>query len=242
MSIYRSASASFLGFYLFCTSAFAGISMDSSRLVFPASSGVQGQVIGVTSNAQSTVPYLVKAQVLGDVQGSNLQTPFSVTPSLFRLEIGATNQLRIIKTGDQLLPNDKESLFYLRVMALPAGQKNNNTPLANTGSSLVVSTGSIIKLFYRPQEFSISQKQAMSSLQFSLQGSALKVNNPSPYFITLSSLSVGGKKINIDVNHENTMIAPFGSLTYPEVNIAGKVTWQAINDYGGKEKFNADIQ
>lgn len=216
--------------------------MDSSRLVFSALSGTQGQIIGVTSSAQSTVPYLVKAQVLGDVQGTNIQTPFSVTPSLFRLEIGATNQLRIIKTGDQVLPNDKESLFYLRVMALPAEQKNTNTASANVGSSIVVSTGNIIKLFYRPQEFSISQQQAMSSLQFTQQGQILKVNNPSPYFITLSSLSVGGKNVNINVSRQNTMIAPFGTLTYPNINVAGKVTWQAINDYGGVEKFHGDVQ
>ncbi|WP_432653039.1 hypothetical protein [Providencia rettgeri] len=38
------------------------------------------------------------------------------------------------------------------------------------------------------------------------------------------------------------MIPPFGSVVYPNVNTANKITWQAINDHGGVEKFYANIQ
>ncbi|HIE0660805.1 MULTISPECIES: fimbrial biogenesis chaperone [unclassified Providencia] len=240
MVFFRFINISFVGVYFFCASVFAGISLDSTRLIF--SNTDKGQTIGVTSSQQSTVPYLVKAQVLDDIKGNNTQTPFSVSPSLFRLEIGATNQLRIIKTGDQILPHDKESLFYLRVMALPARHPGNEPSQSDSQSAVVVSTGSIIKLFYRPKNFEISQQQAMSSLKFSRQGQSLTVSNPSPYFITLSSLHVGENNIHLSLEAQNTMIPPFGSVVYPNVNTANKITWQAINDHGGVEKFYASIQ
>ena len=228
--------------WLPCVSAVAGISLDSSRLIFSASDLTGGQSIGISSSAQSSSPYLVKAQVLGDVRGDKTDTPFSVTPSLFRLEPGGTNQLRILKTGNQLLAKNKESLFYLRVIALPAGKGSELAPKKEVGGAVTVSTGSVIKLFYRPAGLSQTQQQAMAGLQFTQQGSTLHVANPSPYYVTLTSLSVGGKAVAVSARHKNTMIAPFSQMTYPSAGTHGNVTWQAINDFGGVEKFNGKIQ
>lgn len=242
MSIYRTVCAGLASSLLFSVSALAGISLDSTRIVFLASNATQGQSIGVTSSLQSTTPYLVKAQVLGDVQGTQTQTPFSVTPSLFRLEPGSTNQLRILKTGEQTLSRDKESVFYLRVMALPAGQNGNDASKTELGGAITVSTGSVVKLFYRPTGLSMTQQQAMGSLRFSRKGTVLRITNPSPYFVTLSSVTIGGKAIPMSVREQNTMIAPFGEMDYSGVNTSGKVTWQAINDFGGKDVFYGVVQ
>jgi P pilus assembly chaperone PapD len=220
----------------------AGISLNSTRIVFSSADDTKGQSIGVSSSTSSTTPYLVKAQVLGDVRGNQMETPFSVTPSLFRLEPGATNQLRIVKTGSTALAKDKESLFYLRVMALPAGKGNESEGKTELGGAITVSTGSVIKLFYRPSGLSTTQQQAMAALQFSKQGQSLRVNNPSPYYVTLTSLHVGGKAVSLSSRQQNTMIAPFGQMLYTGANTGGQVTWQAINDFGGTEKFNGTIQ
>lgn len=219
----------------------AGISVDSSRIIFQESDDQKGQSIGVTSSTQSTSPFLVKAQVLGDVKGTQAQTPFSVTPALFRLEPGTTNQLKILKTGNQLLPKNKESIFYLRVMALPAGKENDLNSRNEVGGAITVSVGSVVKLFYRPEGLSMTQQQAMASLRFSRQGNSLQVTNPSPYYITLASLSVNGKPVAISPGQQNTMIAPFATMTYSGVNAIGKVTWQAINDFGAKEAFDGTL-
>ncbi|HCP1857015.1 TPA: molecular chaperone, partial [Escherichia coli] len=40
----------------------------------------------------------------------------------------------------------------------------------------------------------------------------------------------------------NNMIAPFSSITYSHVQRQGSVEWKAINDYGGKDEFHAQIQ
>ncbi|WHT81638.1 molecular chaperone (plasmid) [Providencia rettgeri] len=242
MRVFRLCSRALVLLCLPCVSAVAGISLDSSRLIFSAADQANGQSIGVSSSAKSPAPYLVKAQVLGDVRGDKTDTPFSVTPSLFRLEPGGTNQLRILKTGNQALAKDKESLFYLRVIALPAGQGSELAPKTEVGGAVTVSTGSVIKLFYRPVGLSQTQQQAMAGLQFTQQGQTLRVANPSPYYVTLTSLTVGGKAVAVSARQQNTMIAPFSQMTYPSTGTSGNVTWQAINDFGGVEKFNGKIQ
>lgn len=227
---------------LFSPGALAGISLDSTRVIFPATDAGQGQSIGVTSSASSMAPYLVKAQVIGNIEGTQTHTPFSVTPSLFRLEPGTTNQVRILKTGNDALPKDRESLFYFRVMALPASKDGQGPAKQAVGGALMVSTGNIVKLFYRPTGLAKRPPLSATSLTFSRQGTTLRVTNPSAYFVTLSSLTVGGKRIPMSRRQNNTMIAPFGSVDYPNVNTGDAVTWQAINDYGGTEKFHGTVQ
>lgn len=46
-----------------------------------------------------------------------------MTPPLFRLNAGDDSSLRIIKTEGNL-PEDKESLFYVNVRAIPAQSKS----------------------------------------------------------------------------------------------------------------------
>lgn len=242
MRIYRFLWLSVMSLYFFCTHAMAGISLDSTRIIFAEGREAKSQSIGVTSSTQSATPYLVKAQVMGDVRGIQMQTPFSITPSLFRLEPGSSNQLRILKTGNQVLPQDRESIFYLRVMALPSGQEKESTSTIKLGGAITVSTGNVIKLFYRPSKLLMTPQQAMASLQFSRHGHVLQVNNPTPYFVTLSSLSSGGKIVPISVREQNTMIEPFGTMAYPGASVVGKVTWKAINDYGGMEVFHGVIR
>lgn len=225
----------------FSISAIAGISLDATRIIFLSSDERKGQSIGVTSSAESLSPYLIKAQVLKDIQGHSADVPFVVTPSLFRLEQGKTNQIRILKTSGTL-PQDRESVFYLRVMAMPAGEKGITTEPTKVEGALTVSTGSIIKLFYRPTSLSMTHQQAMQSLQFSHQGQKLKVTNLSPYFITLSSLKIGNQSVPLSVQKQNTLIAPFSSQTYMTKAVTGQVSWQAINDYGGTEVFHGVIQ
>lgn len=242
MRIYRWCYRAFALLWLPCMSAIAGISLDSTRLIFSASDLANGLLIGVSSSVQSPSPYLVKAQVLGDARGDKTDTPFSVTPSLFRLEPSGSNQLRILKTGNQALAKDKESLFYLRVIALPAGHGSELSAKTEVGGAVTVSTGSVIKLFYPPAGLSQTQQQAMAALKFTLQGNSLRVANSSPYYVTLTSLTVGGKAAAVSVRKQNTMIAPFSHMKYFSPSTVGNVSWKAINDFGGVEKFNGKIQ
>ncbi len=221
-------------------SAFAGISLDATRLVFPESNSQQGIGVGVTSTTSSSSPYLVKARVVTAPDAESTDTPFVVSPSLFRLEPGTTNQLRImLRRGG--LPQDRESVYYLQVIAQAAGKHNEpDKPLA-PGGAMILSSGTLVKLFYRPAGLSVSPQKAMADLQFSRRGQQLYVYNPSPYFITLSSLNAGGQSVPISAAKQNSMLAPFSGQTYAVSPPAGQVTWKAINDYGGTEVFRGEL-
>lgn len=243
MYVYRLLGILIASLLTISTHAFAGISLDNTRIIFTGTNEQRGQSIGVTSSSSSSEPYLVKAQILEDISGNNLETPFTVTPSIFRLEPGSTNQLRILKIENRKLDQDKESIFYLRVIAMPAGKSNNSQKESELGGNIKISTGSIIKLIYRPDGLKPSLTESMGGLQVTKIGNTLKIKNPSPYFITLASLSVGNKNIPISVIKQNTTILPFGGMTYNNINLESKkISWQAINDYGGLEKFNTEIK
>lgn len=222
-------------------SVFAGISLDATRLVFHGNKSQRGAGIGVTSSASSASPYLVKARVVTTPDGGNTDTPFVVSPSLFRLEPGTTNQLLImLRRGG--LPQDRESVYYLQVIAQAAGKNNEADKPQALGGAVILSSNTVIKLFYRPAGLSVSPQKAMADLQFSRKGQQLYAYNPSPYFITLSSLNAGGQTVPLSAAKQNAMLAPFSGQMYAVSTPAGKVTWKAINDYGGTEVFRGELR
>lgn len=229
------------GLLLLSTSSLAGVAIDTTRIIFSASDNTTGKSVGVISSSQSVTPYLVKAQILKTPYGNNGETPFMVTPSLFRLEPSSTNQVRIMKKNVPL-PQDKESVFYFRAVAIPTSEKGLNLPKNNIDGTVQVSTGNVIKLFYRPNNLGMTQQQAMKSLTFSSVNNGVKVFNPSPYYITLDTLKIANKSVPLSIAEGNNMIAPFSSFTYSHIQRQGSVEWKAINDYGGKDKFHAQIQ
>ncbi|HEM8293693.1 TPA: molecular chaperone [Providencia stuartii] len=222
--------------------AFAGISLNATRLIISENDGMQGASIGVRSDETSTRAFLVKAQVFRDIDGQHEQVPFVVSPSLFRLEPGNTNQLRVIKNGGNL-PNDKESVFYFRVAALPAAStQSKSSSSSGTENILNVATGNIIKLFYRPNNLPIKQKEAMGRLQFQRVANGIKVTNPTPYYITINSLTINGSDVNIRATRGQNMLPPYGDTIFLHSVKSGKIQWKAINDYGGIESFHGQIQ
>ncbi|KEY59674.1 molecular chaperone [Serratia sp. DD3] len=232
-------AALMLTIMLWSASSVAGISLTATRLIVDESRG--GSSIGVRSDDNATKPFLIRAQVFRDIEGQDAQVPFVISPALFRLEPGSQHQFRVMKQGGAL-PQDKESLFYLRVAALPATSGPSQTALPTPEGALTVATGNIIKLFYRPNGLSVTQKAAMGQLQFTAVGNQLNVSNPTPYYITLSSLKVNGKSVNIRTTREQNMIAPYGNQRYGNAPTTGSVQWSAINDHGGREVFDGSIQ
>lgn len=228
-------------FLIVTTSVMAGISTDSTRIVFSASRDARGQSVGVSSAVSSPSPYLVKTQVTRDVAGNDVQTPFVTSPSLFRLEPGGSNQVLIVKRASDL-PQDRESVFYFRSVAMPAGEKSVNTESPIVGGALKLSTATVIKLFYRPNGLPFPHQRAMSMLQFSAGRQGLEVKNPTPYYITLASLRVGGKAVSLVPASGNTLITPFGQQVYTGASYQGAVEWKAINDYGGIEVFHGSVR
>lgn len=219
----------------------AGISADATRIIFLASDAARGKSIGLTSSAASPSPYLVKTQVTRDMQGQAALVSFVTTPSLFRLEPDSTHQVLLMKPpGD--LPQNRESLFYFRAVAMPAGPDGTFSPNSAVSGSLRVAAATVIKLFYRPDGLTMPQWQAMGKLQFSAGRQGLKVTNPTPYYITLNSLRVNNTPVTLRVEDGSSMISPYASTHYRVAPHQGAVVWEAINDYGATEVFHGTVQ
>lgn len=217
--------------------ALAGISIGASRVIFSGTDSSQSVDI---SNRSHNQPYLINVGISDSLAAKSASSAFMSVPALFRIESDATNKIRILKKTSSL-PSDRESIFYLNITAIPtgkAGQDNNDNKL---GGTLQVATGNTIKLFYRPASLAMTQKEAMGKLQFSRAGNGIKVSNPTPYFISMKTLKIDGKKVKLDVIKGTSMIAPFASNVYPVTAGQGKAEWAAINDFGGVETFRGTV-
>lgn len=221
-------SVSFLFFLSVASaSAQAGVSLGGTRLIFDGNK--KETSLTVYSNEGDTHPYLIHSFLDNNGEKgdkiNNEKPPFIVTPPLFRLEPGKENAVRVVKAGAPL-PEDRESVFWLNVRAIPGTNKNQKEE-----NTLKLTLKNRIKLFYRPSALvKGKESETFSGVTFTHAGSGLIVRNPTPYFISFSSLRVGGKNVNTDF----IMVPPKGESRYlMPVGVSGNsVEWSYITDYG----------
>ncbi|EPA1951372.1 molecular chaperone [Vibrio alginolyticus] len=217
---------------LITVSSFAnasGFSIGSTRVIFD---GNQEQAKFVVNNGTEKSDYLVQTWVdnkgpAGD-QKEVEKPPFIVTPPLVKSVAGSKNELRVVSTGALALPQDRESVFWINVKAIPRVHETAS------GNSMNIAFKSRVKLFYRPSAI-VSQfeegNNGHEQLIFTYSDQQLVIKNPSPFHISLYELKVDGNKV--DTGYD--MVPPKGMVQYPLSNNGNnhhKVAWKAINDFG----------
>lgn len=207
-----------------------GIKLQSTRVIYPGESH-NGITFTVTNNTAK--PFLLQSRVIpwqadeqDNVSGNQSGgVPFIVLPPLQRLEASDSLTLRIRLTRNTL-PKDRESVFILSLKTIPGQEKNTDS------ASLTLAMQNNLKLFYRPEgmpEYDVSE--FAREIRFISQSGELKVINPTPYYLTFRSLSVG--KYPVEKNALSKMIPPFGEQRYPLSSGArGQVTWSLIDGEG----------
>lgn len=219
----------------FISHAFAsGVGINATRVVFIE--GNQSAPV-VIRNSSPDESYLIQSY-LTDNKEHNNAIPFDVLPPIFRLPPDSRNEVRIVeKTHD--LPKNRESVFYFHARAIPANAKKNDVKENN--GVIKIALESVIKVFYRPKNLPSSPQQAQGSLRFEPVSGGLKVNNASPYYISLAKLTVDKHSIPLSIENNNAMIAPFSALFYATPVNKGNVSWTTINDLGGYDVHNQKI-
>ena len=221
---------------LFAASANASVVIGGTRVVFHARQGEATLRLSNTSDR----PALVEAWIdTGDVKSTpdSVNTPFLITPPLFRIEANKDQNLRILYvSGSQSPPSDRESLFWLNVLEIPP----KPTGAAADRNTLQFAIRSRLKLFYRPANLPGDPLKAPDQLTFKAasdaHGTALEIHNPTPYYITISKLSLGAD--NKPLDGAEGMVTPFGDLHLPlkgvtHAPVAGTpVVFTTINDFG----------
>jgi P pilus assembly chaperone PapD len=215
------------------------LKLGATRLIYnPATNGA---TIAVSN--QHDYPILVRSQVFAEDRTS--AAPFVVTPPLFRLEAQQQSRLRVVNTGGQMA-NDRESLYWLCVTGIPpssddawaAGEDGKSAPPKSVALNVQVSVQNCIKLLVRPAGVGQLLDRA-SGLVWTRQGNTLNVNNPTPFYMNLNRVSVGGKDVD-----QLQYVAPRSShsFTLPK-GAAGQVEWQVITDAGGQSRmYQAALQ
>ena len=219
----KSLLITFIIFTLFPAIANAGIALGGTRLIYDGSKN--SAAIDVLNTEQQI--YLIQAWVEG---ADKTPAPFVLTPPLFKINKKSQRSLRVMKTQSSL-PDNKESLFWLSVKAIPLAEKK--------AGAVQVAVKTRIKLIYRPKGIDEPVSDIGEKLKWSLQQNTLFVSNPTPYYISFYSV-----KLNETTLKDVKVIAPFSSVnfTLSGVDLHGVLSWMTINDYGAKsELFSTQI-
>ncbi|MEX0425287.1 molecular chaperone [Providencia rettgeri] len=210
-----------------------GVGLNATRLIY-----IQGEdSVSIGARNNTKINYLAKFSVSKYPDGRASTTPFSVTPPLIKIDSNNIQDVRVYALPSAL-PTDRESIFYFSATMIPS----RNGPI--DGSALNIGYNNVIKLFYRPANLSMSVSDAHKNLEITRSSTGITVTNNSPYYISLSKLSVNGVKIDLSMKKRNTMISPFDSFSYitPESGRKGMAKWTVINDLGGEDVYSEQIK
>ncbi len=201
-----------------------GVSLIPTRIIFNAADKARSLKI---KNRDDQV-YLIQtgSQIAPD---DSRPAPFVVIPPIFRLEPGSENSLRILRQTGSTLPHDRESVFYLSVLAIPAGQVPPSHH-DDEGAQLSMGFRFYIKLIYRPADLSLTPQEAACRLRLIPQGKSVRVENPTPYALTLAGLRFDRQPVNLE--RQPSMIVPFGQQDYPARQPVTQADWQVVTDNG----------
>lgn len=213
-----------LGFAALCSLMLAhpamagGFGLGVTRLIYPAGSN---QVALNVQNGGMETSYLVQSWI-DDAKSNKKSQDFVVTPPLFMLPTRKEASLRIMFVGKSALPTDRETLYWMNVKAIPPTDEKNTEK-----NTLQLALQNRIKLFYRPGNLSVLPGKARDLLRFKYEGKQLKVINPSPYYMTVTGITVSGSKL------PNAFVAPKSEvLVSSPTSLQGELTFQTINDFG----------
>ncbi|BCX72819.1 MULTISPECIES: fimbria/pilus periplasmic chaperone [Acinetobacter] len=199
------------------TDGLGGISLGSTRVIYPIDAK---QVSLPIINSNNKERFLINAWV--EDHRDNKTKDFLITPPLFVAEAKTENTLRIINVATSEFAQDRESVFWINVKAIPSIDKST---LADK-NILQLAVLSRIKLFVRPTNLKTKPEASLETLKFSKTAENIMVNNPSPYHVSFVNLYLDG------VKQPNVMASPFTETKIS--NASGRnLSYQTVNDYGG---------
>lgn len=203
----------------------AAIVLDRTRVVYPG--GAKSISLNI-KNENQKLPYLAQAWI-EDTQGQKISSPFVILPPVQRVDANQKSIVRIASVpAIDSLPKDRESIYYFNLREIPPKSEKSNV--------MQIAVQSKIKLFYRPEAI-IPERGAVwqDQVLITKQGTTLKVNNPTPYYITYVGLGhPQGKERTVIKGFSAFMVEPKSeqTVTIPEA-LGNQFVISYVNDYGG---------
>lgn len=226
---------------IFAAHADAGVVISGTRVIFPAAE----REVTVKLTNDGNAPVLVQTWLDdGDANAApeKADVPFTLTPSMFRMEPGKGQSLRLIYTNEPL-PTDKESLFWLNVLEVPPKAANDDR------NKIQIAFRTRIKVMFRPDSLPGKASDAPAQVKWEMVRDngkyALKATNPTPYVVNIGSLALKTDGNSFDaqagaVLPGTTQLFPVdGMHTVPASNIT--VTYSSLNDWGAGNTLEKTI-
>lgn len=224
-------AATLLSIYLFSTAPVqAGIVITGTRIIYP----VGEQEVTIKINNDGDKPVLVQSWIdEGDANASpeTAKVPFTLTPPVSRINKGKGQMLRLIYTGSSL-PTDRESLFWLNVLEIPAASKGNK-------HHLKMAFRSRLKIFYRPVGLAGNANEAGQSVTWKNVPGGVEGTNPTPYYVSMANVT--GDKAGKTIIAKGGMIAPYGRIFFPEKKKLLVIYPSYIDDYGRIKQLSQSV-
>ncbi|NML34739.1 fimbria/pilus periplasmic chaperone [Paraburkholderia antibiotica] len=221
----------------------AAITITGTRVIYPA----QNREVNVRLNNVDTRPVLVQAWLDdGDAAAApnEIKVPFTLLPSVFRVEPRRGQALRIMFAGGDM-PKDRESVYWLNVLEIPPKPAD-----ADERNMIQLAFRTRIKMFYRPATLLDDPTAARTNFKWHLDSNdkgerVIRLENPSPYYVSVGSADVeaGGKKIALRPD----MAPPFGHVDLvPEdgkldIKAPATISYAVLNDFGTSIKDTAEL-
>jgi len=213
----------------FSYTASASVVITGTRVIYPS----DAREVSVKLANKGKKPVLIQSWIDdGDVKAKpdTIHVPFVLTPPINRVEPEKGQTLRISYMGKPL-PADRESIYWLNVLEIPA--KN---PLLKDSNLLQMAFRSRIKFFFRPVGLKGNANDAAQKIVWKKNGQQLIANNPTPYYISLTNIVINDK------NTEADTIAPFSEASFTAAaNPGEKIKVNYINDYGASISVDAQV-
>lgn len=230
----RTRSLTLIALMLVSSLAQGSVVLGGTRVIYDA--GKKESNISVKNPTDK--PFLVQSGIKNSDE-AGAKPPFIVTPPLFRLDGKKENVLRIIHTGS-LLPQDRESLFWLNVKAIPSSADSDV-------NMLQIAVNTQIKLIYRPKDLSGTPTDAAKALDWTIDGNQLKVTNSSPYYMNFQSVKINGQEVdsaNMAPPKSTSVFKLNGTMNKPnkKMKAGDEISWKIINDYGGSSALMKKIK
>lgn len=210
----------------------AAITLDRTRVIFTGDSDTLSMKV---TNENKEQPYLAQAWI-EDEYGHKINRPFIVLPPIQRVEPDSSAILQVIyQPMVNLLPQDKESLFYFNLREIPL--KSGKVSVL----PLILPTK--VMFFYRPQALLVPSGSGKAPWQEQLtlhpEGGNYRFDNPTPYYVTIveAATSAKGKAI---ADFEGVTLEPTSTST---LNLSGKTLGNTpsfiyVDDFGNHRQLN----
>jgi P pilus assembly chaperone PapD len=217
--------------------AHAGVMPERSRVIVYPGKPQQALMLANT-NAYPVVVQTWIDNGEGNQAPENAVSSLVALPSVFRLQPGGLQGLRIIYDGSPL-PQDRESVSWLNIYEIPPSKPK--VPLR--APQVAVAMNTQVKVFYRPAGLPEVSPKVLEDLSFFLVRKdaewVLICHNPGPFHVSFSALRVQlpGREWPVERTLD-MMASPLSEKTYriPGLNAVRQqqvpVTYTWIDDDG----------